>query len=173
MEHEVTDRVENDVLCEHFGYPHGLPLGFITAGAAIASVVFITSPDGSFEGLSEVAHESGGLLHDLVLVLIHAVFLAGFSTVFLFLNSFLKFLIENFLKDTLPNVFFLPDAVVVDKVGQVLLFEPQFLRDFVAPRIRFKVTFFNLRLIKYLLRRVKNCIDHLEIHVFFMNNCRQ
>ena len=135
MEHEVTNRVKNYVLSEHFGYPHGLTFGFFRSGAAIASLIFLTSPEGSFEGLTEVAHEVAGLLHDMALVLFHTFFLACCPAILLFLNSFLEFLIENFLKDTLPNVLLLPDAVVVDEVGQVLLFEPQLLRDAVAPRI--------------------------------------
>ena len=131
MEHEVAYCVEYDVLGEDLRNSHRLRLAAATSAstvplAAVALFGLFAAPY-AFEGFAEVveiAHEACSRADQLLLVFIHAILLfltAAIPSLFVFLNSLLEFLIQDFLEHTLPNILLLPNAMIIDILRQVVL----------------------------------------------------
>ena len=122
MEHEVADGVEDDILSQNFRNSHRLVLfAFVLAITSL----FVSAPQRPFNRLTkiiEVAHQITSGLHKLLLVFLNVIILHS-TSIFFLLYSLLKFLVKNFLKHAFPDVFFLPDSMVIDKFGQVLFLE--------------------------------------------------
>ena len=148
MEHKVTNGKENYVLCKRLWYSHCLRL--------LTLLIFFWAPQRSFsESLKvvQVAHEIAcGFWKYVILILCSPL-------VFLFLNCLLKLLIEYFLKNTFPDIFFLPDSMIVDELGKILFLVFLFFVDLII--ILLKVN--HLTAIQY-------CIDHFEIDIFLVDD---
>lgn len=166
MEHEVADRVEDDVLSQNFWDSHRLILlAFIPA---VTSVRFISAPQRPFDRLSkiiEVAHQIACRFHELLLVFLNSVIILNPTSIFFLLYGLLEFLVKNFLQDTFPDVLFLPDSMIVYKFGQVL-----FLESFAVFSRHFGCFERILFLEVYELTRIEDRVNDFEIDIFFVNN---
>jgi hypothetical protein len=123
VKHEIADGVKDYILRQDLWDSHGIALAFfLTSPGAIAA--FFSAPEWALERLAkiiDISHEITGLFHHMRFVLLEAIFLNKSAPVFFFLDGLLKFLVQNFLKDAFPNVFFLPNSMVIHKLGQVFL----------------------------------------------------
>lgn len=137
MKHEVANCVKYYVLGQYLWNSHslGFSSSWPTSRVFLGSVTLFTlfaSPY-PFEGLAqvvEVTHEASSRGHKFLFVLVHSFLVISCSivpSIFVFLNGFLEFLIQDFLQNTLPNVLFLPDSVVIN-----ILREIEFLAIFAA-----------------------------------------
>lgn len=119
VEHEITYRIENDILGQTLWNSHCLCFllficTFISASCRIASILFITTPKFILECLTP--HEITSFVHNLLVIIFF--FFCGFSFfLFFFLDCFLKSLIQNFLQNAFPNIFFLPYTMIVYILG--------------------------------------------------------
>lgn len=131
MEHEITNRVKDDILCQTLGNSHCLSFLFgcsiISTSSRIATVFFISTPKFVLECFAP--HEVWCFVEDLF-VFIFFFFCRFTFFLFFFLDSFLKSLIQNFLKYTFPNIFFLPYAMIVHILRQIILLQITFIFDF-------------------------------------------
>ena len=98
MEHEITYRVENDILGKTLWNSHCLSFLFLftffTASCWIASIFFISSPEFVLECFAP--HEIWSFVKDLF-IFIFLLFCGFTFFLFFFLDCFLKSLIQNFL----------------------------------------------------------------------------
>jgi len=133
VEHEVADSIEDDILSEHLGNPHGAPRLLLVIRLAIRA-----APEPALERLAEVVDVANKRVCVLgqrgfvvFLVLVEAALL-----VLLLGDSLLELEVKHLLEDTLPNVLLLPDAMVVDERVQVYLLILQLLLVFTCrPRL--------------------------------------
>ena len=167
VEHEIANRVKDDILRKHFRDSHGLSLRlWIPSSAVITSLRLLATPKTSLESLAEGAHEVTRLLHHLALVFLHPFFLLVRSSIFFLLNCFLEFLIKNFLQNRFPNVFFLPNTVVVYELCKVLFFETLFMSSWIYFWIHIRFHWLEIDE----LWTIEYSIDNLEVNILFMDD---
>ena len=120
VEHKVADCVEDYVLSECFRNPHGL-LSFLSIG--------LTSP--VLKRLSEIIRDISSTPCERLFIFLHfVIFLPLQLFLGFFCDSFLEFLVDYFLQAWFPNVFFLPNSVVVDKLGKIEFLENESILNF-------------------------------------------
>lgn len=137
MEHEITYRIKNDVLGKTFRNSHRLSFlffcVFFTTSCWATSIFFIT-PQLVLECFAP--HKVRSFVKNLFILVF--LFFCCFTLLFFFLlDSFLKSLVQNFLQNTFPNIFFLPYAMIVDILGQVVLLQITFVFYFVCRYVFF------------------------------------
>ena len=113
MEHEITYGIEYYVLSQGLWYPHCLRLLLITfSSSRLRTTSRLATPQRPFECLAP--HEVARLIeHLLIFIRIARLLTILLLLLLLFLHSLLELLIQHLLQHTLPDVFFLPDAVIV------------------------------------------------------------